>query len=118
MHSWIANAFSTSIAARNLFSNCILFSVCFVPICVQRDYYNQLAIEADVENVRDIIIRIYEDCWARKMEMPNTYRHDVYHIIDDEHFTKSSTILDWEFTRISFDQIQRDMIIVCLAYVS
>lgn len=55
---------------------------------LQREYFNDLSKTANIENVRDIFLQIYEDSAKRRTERPQNYRNDVYTIIDDEHFER------------------------------
>lgn len=55
---------------------------------LQRQYFNDLSQIANIENVREIFLQIYEDSAKRRTEHPKNYRNDVYTIIDDEHFER------------------------------
>lgn len=57
---------------------------------LQREYFNDLSTTANIENVREVFLKIYEDSSIRRGENPKTYRNDVYTIIDDEHFTRTT----------------------------
>lgn len=55
---------------------------------LQRQYFNDLSQTANIENVREIFLRIYDDSTERRSEHPKNYRNDVYTIIDEEHFER------------------------------
>lgn len=57
---------------------------------LQRQYFNDLSATANIENVREIFLRIYEDSGARRSDDPVNYRLDVYNIIDEERFERTS----------------------------
>ncbi|XP_031621424.1 flavin-containing monooxygenase FMO GS-OX5-like [Contarinia nasturtii] len=59
---------------------------------LQREYFNDLSATANIENVREIFLKIFEDCGARRSADPVNYRLDVYKIIDVEHFERSSLV--------------------------
>lgn len=58
---------------------------------LQREYFNDLSTTANIENVREVFLKIYEDTSMRRSENPKTYRNDVYTIIDDDHFIRSTS---------------------------
>lgn len=66
----------------------------------QREYFNDLSKTANIENVREIFLRIFEDCHDRRSEDPINYRNDVYTIIDEHHFERSSLSSNLVWLRI------------------
>lgn len=56
---------------------------------LQREYYNDMSTTANIENVREIFMLIYEDCSERRSKEPINYRKDIYRIIDELHFERS-----------------------------
>lgn len=61
---------------------------------LQRDYYHQLATEGGINNVREVYVLIYEDSSDRRKNHLADYRNDLYHIIDDNHFERTSIDLN------------------------
>lgn len=61
---------------------------------LQREYYTDLATTANMDNVREIFLLIYDDCAIRRSEHPKNYRNDVYTIIDDLHFERTTLPTD------------------------
>lgn len=57
---------------------------------LQRQYFSDLSQTANIENVREIFLRIFEDSHIRRSEHPKNYRNDVYRIIDDENFERTT----------------------------
>lgn len=57
-----------------------------------REYYTELANIANIQSIREVYLKIYEDSSDRRLNHPNKYRNDIYRIIDDEHF--ESQIID------------------------
>lgn len=57
---------------------------------LQREYFNDLSTTANIENVREVFLNIYDDTTIRRGENPKTYRNDVYTIIDDNQFTRTT----------------------------
>lgn len=55
---------------------------------LQREYYEDLAITANIERVRDVYLNMSYDCFERRLRNPAKYRDDVYNIIDDEKFER------------------------------
>lgn len=60
----------------------------------QRQYFHDLSKTANIENVREIYLRIYEDSSKRRSEEPKNYRNDVYRIIDEQNFERRSLTSD------------------------
>lgn len=56
---------------------------------LQREYFNDLTATANIENVREVLLLIYDDSSRRRSEHPLIYRRDVYKIIDELHFERS-----------------------------
>lgn len=67
----------------SLFSSIVLF--------IKRAYYDELSALADIENVREFYMKIYDDSTGRATEAPNRFRDGLYRIIDDENFERTST---------------------------
>lgn len=59
---------------------------------LQREYFNDLSQTANIENVREIYLKIYDDSSIRRAEDPINYRNDVYTIIDEQQFERSSSL--------------------------
>lgn len=53
-----------------------------------REYFRDLEKTANIESVRSVIFKIYEDSGERRHNHPNEYRNDIYTIIDDEQFER------------------------------
>lgn len=51
-----------------------------------REYFNDLATTANIENVHEIFLRMYEASSKRRAAHPKNYRDDVFTIIDEHHF--------------------------------
>lgn len=51
-----------------------------------REYLTDLSTTANIENVREVLLKIYEDSSMRRAKDPRTYRNLTYTIVDDEHF--------------------------------
>lgn len=62
-----------------------------------REYFNDLATTANIENIPEVYMKIYDDSSIRRHSFPTMYRNDVYTIVDDEHFERHT--LDWNFIR-------------------
>lgn len=77
---------------HNFFSianlNAIYFLFCL--LFEQQNYYDDLAACADIENVRPIYMKIYEESYARRIVAPNHYRNDNYRIIDGENYERTN----------------------------
>lgn len=56
----------------------------------QREYYNELATTANIPNVRELYLKIFDDCGERRQLNPIKYRDDVYTIIEGENFERRS----------------------------
>lgn len=57
---------------------------------LQREYFSDLSTTANIENVREVFLKIYEDSSMRRGVQPKLYRNDAYTITDDEHFTRTT----------------------------
>lgn len=57
---------------------------------LHREYFTDLATTANIEQVREVFLLIFDDCAMRRSENPQTYRNDVYTIIDDLHFERTT----------------------------
>lgn len=57
---------------------------------LQREYFNDLSTTANIENVREVFLKIYDDTTMRRAENPKNYRNDVYTIIDDDQFIRAT----------------------------
>lgn len=53
-----------------------------------REYFNDLATTANIENIPEVFMKIYDDSGTRRINFPTMYRNDVYTIVDDEHFER------------------------------
>lgn len=53
-----------------------------------REYFNDLATIANIENIPEVYMKIYEDSGMRRLNYPTMYRNDVYTIVDNEHFER------------------------------
>lgn len=61
---------------------------------LQREYFNDLSKTANIENVREVFLRIYDDSSRRRSEDPINYRNDLYTIIDGQDFERTSLLLN------------------------
>lgn len=57
---------------------------------LRQEYFSELSTIANIENVPEILMKIYEDGQMRRSIDPKGYRNDVYTIIDDEHFQRTT----------------------------
>lgn len=55
---------------------------------LHREYLTDLAVTANIEPVREVFIKMYEDSGMRRQNHPHEYRNDIYTVIDDEHFER------------------------------
>lgn len=56
----------------------------------QREYYEDLAVTANIDRVREVYVKMYYDCFERRLRNPEKYRDDVYKIIEGEKFERIS----------------------------
>lgn len=61
---------------------------------LQREYYNDMSTAANMENVREIFMLIYDDTAERRWKEPIKYRNDIYRIIDELHFERNELPID------------------------
>lgn len=57
---------------------------------LQREYFTDLSTTANIEKVREVFLKIYDDTSMRRNADPKNYRNDVYTIIDDDHFIRTT----------------------------
>lgn len=55
----------------------------------QREYFDQLATVADIENIPQVYVKMHFDTRATMMREPAHFRKYRYDIIDDKTFTKT-----------------------------
>lgn len=55
-----------------------------------REYFTDLSTTANIESIREVFLKIYEDSSMRRAENPKNYRNDAYTIVDDERFIRTT----------------------------
>lgn len=56
----------------------------------QMDYFYQLAAAGEIENIPEILFKVYDDCTQLRIAHPNNYRDFNYRIVDDQRFERTN----------------------------
>lgn len=58
----------------------------------QTDYFYQLAAAGEIQNVPEVLFKIYDDCNQLRIAHPNNYREFNYRIIDNQTFIRTNPV--------------------------
>lgn len=71
---------------------------------MQRSYFGQLAEEAGLEQIPNVFYDMYADSYKKRIGDPTNYRQEVYQILDDQTFEKSTETIDVWAVHTIFDE--------------
>lgn len=62
---------------------------------MQKEYFNQLSVLADIENVPGILVSLALESAKKRDEAPTEYRNYKYTVVDERTFTRENLKTNW-----------------------